>query len=93
MRHPALGETSGIPDPLRHRDGYRPAWSRGSAPDLGDPEETTSFALAPGHWGAAYIFGQDGTPFVFSADLGPDATEADADEVNSIVQSSQLSSR
>ena len=58
-----------------------------------DPEETTFFALAPGHWGAVYIFGQDGTPFVFSADFGPDATEADADEVDAIVQSFELSSR
>ena len=31
-----------------------------------DPEETTFFALAPGHWGVAYVFGKDGTPFVFS---------------------------
>ena len=42
-----------------------------------DPEETTFFALAPGHWGGAYVFDKDGTMFVFSADLGPDATDAD----------------
>ena len=58
-----------------------------------DPDETTFFALAPGHWGMAYIFGQDGTPFVFSADFGPDATEADVDEVRDIVRSFELSSR
>jgi hypothetical protein len=58
-----------------------------------DPEETTFFALAPGHWGVAYIFGQDSTPFVFSADFGPDATEADVHEVDAIVQSFELSSR
>ena len=58
-----------------------------------DPDETTFFALAPGHWGMAYIFGQDGTPFVFSADFGPDTTEADIDDVRHIVQSFELSSR
>jgi hypothetical protein len=58
-----------------------------------DPAETTFFALAPGHWGLVYIFGQDGTPFVFTADLGPDATDEDADEVSAIVKSFELSSR
>jgi hypothetical protein len=58
-----------------------------------DPAETTFFALAPGHWGLVYIFGEDGTPFVFTADLGPDATDEDADEVSAIVQSFELSSR
>lgn len=58
-----------------------------------DPEETTFFAMAPSHWSMAYIFGQDETPFVFSADFGPDTTEADIDEVRHIVQSFELSSR
>jgi hypothetical protein len=58
-----------------------------------DPEETTFFALAPGHWGVAYVFDEDGTRFVFTADFGPDATEADVNEVNAIVQSFELSSR
>jgi hypothetical protein len=58
-----------------------------------DPEETTFFALAPGHRGVAYVFEEDGTPFVFTADFGPDATDADADEVSAVVQSFELSSR
>lgn len=58
-----------------------------------DPDETTFFALAPGHRGMVYVFGPDGTPFVFSADFGPDATEADLDAVRDIVRSFELSSR
>jgi hypothetical protein len=56
-----------------------------------DPEETTFFALAPGHRGVAYVFGQDGTPFVFSADFGPEVTEAEEDGVHAIVGSMEFS--
>jgi hypothetical protein len=58
-----------------------------------DPAETSYFALAPGHRGVVYVFEPDGTRFVFAADLGPEATEADADAVSAIVGSFELSSR
>jgi hypothetical protein len=56
-----------------------------------DPEETTFFALPPGHRGMAYIFEKEGTTFVFSADIGPDATEAEEDPVHAIVGSFEFS--
>ena len=41
----------------------------------------------------AYIFEEGGTWFVFSADFGPGATEADEDSVHAIVQTFELSPR
>lgn len=52
-----------------------------------DPAETTFFALPPGHRGMAYIFEKDGTTFVFTADIGAEATEEDEDSVGAIVGS------
>jgi hypothetical protein len=58
-----------------------------------DEAETGFFAFAPDSRAVAYVFEVGGNRVVFSATLGPDATQADVDEVDAIVESSRFSPR
>jgi hypothetical protein len=88
-------QPAGLMVDIREEPGLDRSTCRGGAEGplqiWADPAETTFFALPPGHRGMAYIFEKDGTTFVFSADIGAEATEADEDSVNAIVGSFEFS--
>ena len=56
-----------------------------------DEAETGFLALGPDFRGVAYVFEVDGNRIVFSATVGPDATQADVEEVDAIVESFEFS--
>ena len=75
------------------RPFHVPVWSGWPAADLGRSGGNDLLRARTRPLGRGIYFGQDGTPFVFTADFGPDATDADADEVGAIVKPFELSSR
>ena len=52
-----------------------------------DAVENAYYSFAPGSWGVAYVFDVDGERFVFNATYGPEISQADVDEVDTIVES------
>lgn len=82
-----IGEEPGLDrSTCRHgSDGPLQIWA--------DPQETTFFALRPGYRGLVFVFDRDGAMFVFTADLGPEATEADADAIGAIVATFEFTTR
>ena len=55
-----------------------------------DAAENSYFSFSPGHWGVAYVFDVGGDRFVFNATYGPEASEADIEEVDAIVETFQF---
>ena len=58
-------------------------WANGAGNDF--------YAWSDGRQGVVYIFDVDGTRLVFAAAFGPDAPEADVEEVDAIVRSFEFS--
>jgi len=53
--------------------------------------ETGVFAFVPGHSAVVYVFDVNGEPFVFTTAFGPEASEADVEAVDAIVESFEFS--
>jgi hypothetical protein len=56
-----------------------------------DPGETNFNALVPGGWGVVYVFDVDGERLVFRAAFGPEASDADAEAIDAVVESFEFS--
>ena len=78
------------PADLADRSACRYGLANGPLQIWADELETGFFALAPDFSGVAYIFDVDGERVVFNAVYGPEATEADVEAVDAIVQSMEF---
>ena len=76
---------------LADRSDCRYGQAEGPLQIWADEAEAGFFALQPDFWGLVYAFDVEGTPFVFSVALGPDATDEDVDEVDAIAESFEFS--
>jgi hypothetical protein len=56
-----------------------------------DPGENDYIAFGPGFWGVFYVFDVDGERLLFRSGFGPEATEADAEAIDAIVESFEFS--